>query len=99
VIGVAGDVVSIEDGLVYVNGERLEEPYLFSQDGVAEPTEPSPGGATEWLVPEGQVLVFGDHRQDSSDSRQFGPVEVSHVIGRAWLRYWPLDAFGAISDP
>jgi hypothetical protein len=41
----------------------------------------------------------GDHRQYSSDSRHFGPVEVSHVIGRAWLRYWPLDAFGAISGP
>lgn len=99
VIGVAGDVVSIEDGFVYVNGDRLDEPYLFKQNGVAEPTEPSPGGATEWLVPEGQVLVFGDHRQDSSDSRHFGPVEVSHVIGRAWLRYWPLDVFGPIAGP
>jgi signal peptidase I len=97
VIGVAGDVVRIDDGVVFVNDVELDEPYLYSVNGVAEPTDPSPGGATEWLVADGQVVVMGDHRQDSADSRHFGPVEVSHVIGRAWLRYWPLDVFGAIS--
>lgn len=97
VIGVAGDVVRLEDGVVYVNGEALDEPYLFSSNGIPETTDPLPGGLTEWLVPDGQLLVFGDHRQESADSRLFGPVEVSHVLGRAWLRYWPLEAFGALA--
>jgi hypothetical protein len=39
---------------------------------------------------------MGDHRQDSADSRSFGPVEIQHVIGRAWLRYWPIDTFGVL---
>lgn len=42
---------------------------------------------------------MGDHRMNSSDSRTFGPVEESQVIGRAWLRYWPLDVFGILETP
>jgi signal peptidase I len=43
--------------------------------------------------------VMGDHRQASEDSRVFGPIEISHVIGRAWLRYWPLGTFGMLPSP
>ena len=42
---------------------------------------------------------MGDHRANSADSRTFGPVETSQVIGRAWLRYWPLDVFGILPTP
>jgi signal peptidase I len=92
VIGVAGDQVELRDGLVYVNDVELSEPYIFRDlDGVQQQTLPAPGGATLWVVPEGSLFVMGDHRQDSADSRNFGPIEVSHVIGRAWLRYWPFD--------
>lgn len=96
VVGLAGDHVELRDGLVYVNDAALDEPYLYIDDGVPQTTDPALGGPSEWLVPEGQVLVMGDHRQDSEDSRVFGPVEISHIIGRAWLRYWPLDAFGTL---
>ena len=41
---------------------------------------------------------MGDHRSNSADSRTFGPVEIDQVIGRAWLRYWPLDTFGILPD-
>lgn len=100
VIGVPGDTVEIREGLVYVNGVELDEPYLYVDgDGDPEPTDPTVGGATEWLVPDGQLLVMGDHRQDSADSRTFGPIEISHVIGRAWLRYWPFDTFGVLPTP
>jgi signal peptidase I len=97
VIGVAGDRVELKDGLVYVNGTTIEEPYLFAVGGTKEPTDPGAGDQTEWLVPAGDVFVMGDHRQNSSDSRVFGPVEVAHVIGRAWLRYWPINTFGLVA--
>ena len=96
VIGIPGDTVELRAGFVYVNGVKLDEPYLFKDDGIPQPTDPSPGGATEWLVPEGELLVMGDHRENSADSRSFGPIEIRHVIGRAWLRYWPFDTFGVL---
>jgi signal peptidase I len=99
VIGLPGDRVQLKDGIVYVNGTALDEPYIFSEGGTRQTTDPTPGGPSEWLVPAGQLLVFGDHRQDSADSRTFGPVEISHVIGRAWLRYWPVDTFGTLPAP
>lgn len=96
VIGLPGDHVQLKDGTVYVNGTALDEPYVFSDNGVRQTTDPTPGGLSEWLIPQGQIFVMGDHRQDSADSRVFGPVDVSQVIGRAWLRYWPINAFGIL---
>ena len=100
VIGVAGDEVELREGLVYVNGVQIDEPYIFKDDGnVPQETLPAAGGATRWLVPAGELFVMGDHRQDSADSRNFGPIEVDHVVGRAWLRYWPFDAFKLLPVP
>jgi len=99
VIGLPGDRVELEDGLVLVNGVELDEPYLFVRRGEPEPTEPSFGGETSWLVAEGELFVMGDHREASADSREFGPIDVSTVLGRALLRYWPFDAFGPIQRP
>jgi signal peptidase I len=83
VLGVAGDTVEVKDGAVWVNGARLDEPYVY------------PGQTTDaitpdsvWHVPSGDLFVMGDHRQESQDSRVFGPIDKSTVIGRAWLRYW-----------
>lgn len=99
IIGLPGDKVELKDGVVYVNGTALDEPYIFKDSGVPQTTEPAAGGASEWLVPDGDLLVMGDHRQDSADSRSFGPIPISHVIGRAWLRYWPFDTFGILPRP
>jgi signal peptidase I len=65
--------------------------------GVAEPTVA--GDQTRWVVPEGELFVMGDHRQVSEDSRVFGPIPVSSVIGRGVVRYWPLSEFGIIAAP
>jgi len=98
VIGIAGDTVEIkDDGFVYVNGTKLTEPYLFAVDGQAQPTTAS--GQTTWHVPDGELFLMGDHRQVSTDSRVFGTVPVASVIGRAWLRYWPFNAFGVLQNP
>jgi len=99
VIGLPGDKVELKDGKVFVNGVELEEPYIYQDSGVAQETDPAPGGASEWLVPPGQLLVMGDHRLNSADSRSFGPIDISHVVGRAWLRYWPFDTFGVLPTP
>jgi len=96
VIGVAGDTIDIRDGKVFVNGVAIDEPYLYRDaSGVTEPTDPLSPTST-WLIPAGHLFVMGDHREQSSDSRVFGPIEVSSVIGRGLLRYWPFDRFGLI---
>ena len=98
IIGLAGDTVELRDGHVYVNGTELQEPYIYQQDGVAQATDPT-SGQSRWVVPAGQIFVMGDHREASADSRTFGAVPLTSVIGRAWLRYWPLSTFGLMSTP
>ena len=85
VVGIAGDTVEVKDGAVWVNGVKLVEPYVY--DGQA--TTPIPiTGTSVWQVPKDSLFVLGDHREASQDSRVFGPIAKSSVIGRAWLRYW-----------
>ena len=100
VIGLPGDTVEVrDDGRVYVNGVALDEPYTYKNDqGVNEPTLPL-GDTSSWVVPAGDLFVMGDHRQKSADSRVFGPIPESSVIGRAFLRYWPISTFGIIQTP
>jgi signal peptidase I len=98
VIGVAGDTVEVRDGRVFVNGVALDEPYLFRDDaGIAEPTVA--GDQARWVVPAGDLFVMGDHRQLSDDSRVFGPIPVSSVIGRGVVLYWPLASFRIVETP
>jgi len=95
IVALAGDVVEVRsDGFLYVNGARLPEGYLFEQ----QPTQVA-AGERRWTVPGGDLFVLGDHRQLSAASRIFGPIACSSVIGRAWLRYWPLDGFGVLPTP
>jgi signal peptidase I len=97
VIGVGGDTVEIHDGGVYINDERLDEPYIYTEsDGTVQTTDAS---QERWVIPNDDLFLMGDHRQDSADSRAFGPVPVNQVIGRAWLRYWPFDTFGVLATP
>ncbi|HYK95160.1 MAG TPA: signal peptidase I [Candidatus Dormibacteraeota bacterium] len=98
VIGVGGDHIQLVNGVVLVNGAALDEPYVYADNGVRQPTDPL-SGLSEWVVPQGQLFVLGDHRGDSSDSRVFGTVDVSSIVGRAWLRYWPVNTFGALPAP
>ena len=101
VIGVAGDSIEIrDDGLVYIDDVALDEPYLYS-DEIGGPSQPTTASLeqTSWTISDGEVFLMGDHRSNSADSRTFGPVETDQVIGRAWLRYWPLNTFGILPAP
>ena len=98
VIGVGGDTVALKDGSVYLNGTKLLEPYVFKEGGKTQSTEDLIG-ANEWVIPDGELFLMGDHRANSADSREFGPVKIGDVIGRAWLRYWPIDTFAILQTP
>ncbi len=95
VIGEPGDRVELLDGGVTVNGEPLDEPYVHG----AHTTPLS--GETAWNVPADRLFVMGDNRQTSTDSRsdQIGMICTRDVIGRAWLRYWPIDTLGIMQTP
>lgn len=100
VIGLGGDTVEIRDGNVFINGTKIGEPYLFAaQPG--DPAQPTtvPGDEHRWLIPTDDLFLMGDHRANSEDSRTFGTVPTKQVIGRAWLRYWPLNVFGILPTP
>jgi signal peptidase I len=98
VIGVGGDAVELRDGLVYVNGTKLDESYIYEEGGERQSTDPF-NGIDRWLVPPGELFLMGDHRGNSSDSREGGPVPASRVIGRAWLRYWPIQTLEILPTP
>lgn len=100
VIGEGGDTVKVQDGRVLINGTVIEEPYVYADvpGGSPQETFASPD-QDRWVIPDGQLFLMGDHRSNSADSRVFGPVPVDQVIGRAFLRYWPLDTLGILPTP
>ena len=89
VIGVAGDRIRIESGEVFVNGEALEEDYVPA--AYADQRSYS-----EMVVPPNSYFVLGDHRTMSNDSRDFGPVNIGYIYGKAVFGYWPMDKMGRV---
>jgi len=87
IVAVGGDRVRIDRGTVYVNGARLDEPYVVFHDDRS---------FSDVTVPPNSVYVLGDNRANSEDSRIFGPVADSELIGRALAGVWPLDNVGKL---
>jgi len=87
VIGLPGEMVSMEEGVVYIDGEPLAEPYVKNHDSFnMEPVK----------VPENAYFVMGDNRPNSQDSRFWGFVPKENLVGPAFFRYWPLTRIGGI---
>lgn len=93
IIGLPGETVQIVEGYVYINGEKLDEHYgreVMEEGGLA---------AEPVVLGEDEYFVLGDNRNHSSDSREpnVGVLKRDELIGRAWVRIWPLDSIGVIS--
>lgn len=90
VIAVPGQQVEVREGRVYIDGQVTDEPYL------SEPPHYQYGPI---VVPEGNLFVLGDNRNNSYDSHSWGMLPERFLIGRAEFRYWPLSAAGRITSP
>jgi signal peptidase I len=100
VIGLPGDSIEFREGETYINGVRLDEPYInepcFSYQ--------CPSEETPIVLGQDEYFMMGDNRNVSQDSREFGPVPRANIIGEVLVRYWPLDKIGVVhqyqfSDP
>ena len=87
VIGLPGDTIEVRNGQVYVNGAALAEPYL---------SQPTNSTIPARQVEPGRYFVMGDNRNNSSDSRSFGSIARSDIVGRAWVVYWPPSDWEAV---
>lgn len=87
VIGLPGETVTIDEGVVKINGTALVEPYIAD----------SPNYSGEWVVPDGHVFVLGDNRNSSSDSHSWSYLPVESVLGKAVLVYWPFSDWMVLS--
>lgn len=88
VIAIGGDTIEIRDNTVLINGGETVEPYLTREVRMAD------YGPEQ--IPDGHVFVMGDNRNQSEDSRRFGPVSEEDIIGRAFIRVWPPSRWGGL---
>jgi signal peptidase I len=91
IVALAGETVEIKqfDG-VYIDGVRLDEPYIKESPNYNYGPQ---------VVPPGHVFVLGDNRRNSSDSHAWGPLNVQDIIGKAWISYWPREMWGILTTP
>jgi signal peptidase I len=88
-IGLPGDVVEVKSGKVYINNTPLDEPYI---------KEAPRYNFGPFTVPENNYFVLGDNRNNSADSHTGWTVEKDKIVGKVWLRYWPLNKIGFIGS-
>lgn len=88
-IGLPGDQIRVDGGLVYINNQPMDEPYISAP--------PAYKGA--WQVPEDSFFVLGDNRNQSSDSHSWGFVPRDNIVGKALIIYWPLDQVKTLYHP
>lgn len=86
IVGLPGERVEIREGKVWADGVMLDEPYISN----------APSYSGSWTLKEEEYLVFGDNRNNSSDSHSWGPLEEGSIVGKAWLSYWPPERWGIV---
>lgn len=90
IVGLPGEIVSVEDGRVLINGVELSESYI--------PRDVSTHGQTTLTLGADEYYVLGDNRPASSDSRRWGVLRRRFIVGKTWLRGWPLGSIGVIPE-
>ncbi len=90
VVGLPGETVEIRDRILHVNGEALNEPYIKDEDCRRRCHDQT------WELAADEYFMMGDNRNNSNDSRSFGPVPLPSIVGRVILRYWPVKSVGMI---
>lgn len=93
IIAKGGQVIDIRDGVLYVDGVAVDEPYVHGKETVAYPGSES---NYPYTVPEGAVWLMGDNRPNSGDSRIFGPQPIDAIGGRGFFTYWPPERMGSL---
>ena len=97
VIATEGQTVSMSGGVLYIDGVAQSEPYTTGETYPLSQTAGNVSISYPYTVPKGEVWVMGDNRENSSDSRYFGPIDSNTIFGKAVLIYWPLDRIGLLS--
>ena len=95
VVGLPGERVEIKAGVIYINGTKLDEPYLDTVTSKRS-MDCIPRSANCKLR-EGEYFVLGDNRNSSNDSRDWGPVRLETIVGKVWFIYWPLPSLPFLS--
>jgi signal peptidase I len=96
VIGLPGETITVHDNHIYVNNQPVDEPYIPKEFEIL------PGAATKGIaitLGPSEFFVCGDNRPYSSDSRSWGPIQKSDIVGRVIFRYWPVKVMGTIPHP
>lgn len=87
VVALENDVVEVADGVLYLNGIPQDEPFI---------KEPIDADFPAYRVPKGHVFVMGDNRNNSDDSRYWGPLPLENIVGKAFVIFWPFSRMGLL---
>jgi len=97
VMGLPGDKVLVQNSEVYINGQQISENYISAKTNLWEGGFLKEGVTV--TIPDGFIFVMGDNRPRSSDSHEFGPININSIIGQVFYRYFPSNKIGPINNP
>ncbi len=99
IIGLPGDTVAIVDGIVHLNGSQLDESEYLDSSVYTNGGSSLKDNGDSFKVPAGHYFTMGDNRPGSSDSREFGPIELDQIKAKSWVVYFPFEDLRYITTP